>query len=100
MQRQRIEKLSFGYAVYFPAGWEEYPPDLKSSPVETARFDDTADRRHSLIVFRGMPHPGLGAVQALSAPTRRGEPLIRWLPCHAGAGSRAGRCVAGLREAR
>jgi hypothetical protein len=64
MQWQRVEKLSFGYAVHVPAGWGEYPPDLVRNPIETARFADPADRRHGLVVFRGMPHPGLSALEA------------------------------------
>lgn len=60
----RVEKPSFGYAVHVPAGWEEYPPDLARSPLETARFADPADRRHGLVVFRGMPLPGLSALEA------------------------------------
>ena len=64
MQWQRIEKSDFGYAVQVPPGWDEHPPDLENSPLETARFADPADRRHSLVVFRGLPRPGLSAVQA------------------------------------
>lgn len=59
MRWQRIEKRQFGYAVQVPEGWVERPPDLKNSPWETARFVDPADRRHSVIVFRGLPRPGL-----------------------------------------
>lgn len=51
-------------AVHVPAGWEQLPLDLARSPVETARFADPADRRHSLVVFRGMPHPDLSALEA------------------------------------
>lgn len=63
MQWQRIEKPGFGYAVHVPQGWDEHPPDLKNSPLETARFTDPADRRHGLIVFRGMPQSGQTAAQ-------------------------------------
>ncbi len=59
MQWQRITKPTFGYAVHVPQGWDERPPNLKNSPFETARFVDPADRRHSVIVFRGMPRPGV-----------------------------------------
>ncbi|HEX6470851.1 MAG TPA: hypothetical protein VF069_17250 [Streptosporangiaceae bacterium] len=58
MRWQRIEKTEFGYAVHVPEGWQERQPDLKNSPWETARFVDPADRRHSVIVFRGMAMPG------------------------------------------
>jgi hypothetical protein len=61
MQWHRIEKPDFGYAVQIPQGWDERPPNLKNSPFETARFVDPADRRHSVIVFRAMPRPGLTA---------------------------------------
>jgi hypothetical protein len=64
MQWQRVEKLSFGYAVHVPSGWEEHPPDLVRNPTETARFADPADRRHGLVVFRGMPRPGPSALEA------------------------------------
>ena len=60
---QRIEKAAFGYAVQVPEGWVEHPPNLKNSPFETARFIDPADRRHSVTVFRGMPQPGVSALQ-------------------------------------
>lgn len=63
MQWQRIEKPDFGYAVQVPRGWDERPPNLKISPVETARFIDPADRRHSVVVYRGMPRPGLTALK-------------------------------------
>jgi hypothetical protein len=63
MRWQRIEKSDFGYAVQVPEGWQERPPNLKNSPWETARFVDPADRRHSVIVFRGLPHPGLQALE-------------------------------------
>jgi hypothetical protein len=63
MQWQRVEKPEFGYAVHVPQGWDERPPNFKNSPWETARFADPADRRHSLIVFRGMPRPGLAPLQ-------------------------------------
>jgi hypothetical protein len=62
-QWQRVEKPDFGYAVHVPHGWEEYPPNLKNSPIETARFADPRDRRHSVIVFRTMPRPGLSAAE-------------------------------------
>lgn len=64
MQWQRIEKPDFGYAVQVPASWEEHPPDPKSSPLATASFADPANRGHSLVVFRGMPRPGLSALEA------------------------------------
>jgi hypothetical protein len=64
MQWQRIEKPDFGYAVQVPAGWEEQPPDLKNSPLETARFGEPGDRRRGLIVFRGMPGRPFDPVQA------------------------------------
>jgi hypothetical protein len=63
MQWQRVEKPDFGYAAHVPQGWEELPADLTNSPLETARFAHPSDRRHSLIVFRGLPRPGLSAVQ-------------------------------------
>jgi hypothetical protein len=63
VQWQRVEKPDFGYAAQVPHDWEEYPPKLKNSPFETARFADPADRRHSVIVFRGMPRPGLSAAE-------------------------------------
>src|SRR5437764_6559830 len=46
VQWQRIEKTDFGYAISVPAGWTERPPDLKNSPLETARFGEETDRRH------------------------------------------------------
>jgi hypothetical protein len=64
MQWQRIEKPDFGYAVHVPQNWAEHAPDLKNSPLETARFGDPGDRRHCLVVFRGWPMPGRNAVQA------------------------------------
>jgi hypothetical protein len=67
MQWQRIEKSDFGYAVQVPAGWDERAPDLQSSPFETARFADPADRRHSVIVFRGTLPAGAGAAPGSSA---------------------------------
>ena len=63
VQWQRVEKPDFGYAAHVPDDWEEYPPNLKNSPLETARFAGPADRRHSVIVFRGMPRPGLSAAE-------------------------------------
>ena len=60
---QRVEKPDFGYAAHVPPDWEEYPPDLKNSLFEAARFADPADRRHGVIVFRGMPRPGLSAAE-------------------------------------
>jgi hypothetical protein len=45
VQWQRVEKPDFGYAAHVPPDWEEYPPNLKNSPFETARFADPADRR-------------------------------------------------------
>lgn len=63
IQWQRVEKPDFGYAAHVPHDWQEYPPDLKNSPFETARFADPADRRHSVIVFRLMPRPGLSAAE-------------------------------------
>jgi len=63
MQWQRIAKPDFGYAVHVPQGWDERAPDLKNSPFETARFVDPGDRRHSVIVFRGMPRPGATPLQ-------------------------------------
>jgi hypothetical protein len=63
VQWQRIDKPDFGYAIHIPDGWEERPPDLRNSPLETARFVDPADRRHSVIVFRGMPRPGRTAAE-------------------------------------
>jgi hypothetical protein len=60
---QRIEKPDFGYAVQVPDDWDERPPDLKNSPWETARFTQPADRRHSIIVFRGPTRPGRDAAQ-------------------------------------
>jgi hypothetical protein len=62
-QWQRVEKPDFGYAAHVPHGWEEYPPNLKNSPFETARFGDPGDRRHSVIVFRHMPRPGLSPAE-------------------------------------
>jgi hypothetical protein len=62
-QWQRVEKPDFGYAAHVPHGWEEYPPNLKNSPFETARFADPGDRRHSFIVFRAMPRPGMSAAE-------------------------------------
>jgi hypothetical protein len=64
VQWQRIEKPDFGYAVHVPDGWDERPPDLKNSPWETARFTQPADRRHSLIVFRGPTRPGRDAAHS------------------------------------
>ncbi|TVT18560.1 hypothetical protein LWP59_35845 [Amycolatopsis acidiphila] len=58
MQWQRVEKPDFGYAVAVPQGWDERPPNLKNSPWETARFGESGDRRHSLIVFRHPVKPG------------------------------------------
>lgn len=58
MEWQRFEKLEYGYTIDLPARWVEQPPDLKNSPLETARFADPQDRRHSVIVFRSMPIPG------------------------------------------
>jgi hypothetical protein len=52
MPWQRIEKTDFGYAVTVPEGWVEREPDLTNSPLETARYVDPSDRRHSVIVFR------------------------------------------------
>jgi hypothetical protein len=63
VQWQRVEKPDFGYAAHVPHGWEEYPPNLKNSPFETARFADPGDRRHSVIVFRHMPGPDLSAAE-------------------------------------
>jgi hypothetical protein len=58
MQWRRIEKTDFGYAVHVPQAWEERPPNLKNSPWETARFDESADHRRSAVVFRGPTRPG------------------------------------------
>jgi hypothetical protein len=58
MQWQRIEKTDFGYAISVPPGWAEFPPNLKNSPLETARFGDDSDRRHGVTVFRGPVRPG------------------------------------------
>lgn len=58
MQWQRIEKTDFGYAISVPPGWVEFPPNLKNSPLETARFGDDSDRRHGVTVFRGPVRPG------------------------------------------
>jgi hypothetical protein len=49
---RRISKPEYSYAVSVPEGWDERPPNLKNSPWETARFGDSDDRRHSVIVFR------------------------------------------------
>lgn len=70
---QRVEKTEFGYAVSVPDGWVERPPDLANSPLETARFADPADPRHSLVVFRGRPRPGVTALRAAEAT----EPVLR-----------------------
>jgi hypothetical protein len=67
VQWQRVEKPEFGYAVHVPHGWEETLPNLKNSPWETARFREPADRRHSLIVFRGMPRPDWTAMRFAEA---------------------------------
>ncbi|GII30988.1 hypothetical protein [Planotetraspora mira] len=64
MEWQRIEKPEFGYAVHVPEDWDERPPNLKNSPLETARFGQPTDRRHSVIVFRGWPRPGSTAADA------------------------------------
>ncbi len=63
MQWQRIEKTDFGYAISVPAGWAEQPPNLKNSPLETARFGDDSDRRHGVTVFRGPTRPGRTAAE-------------------------------------
>jgi len=76
MQWQRVEKPDFGYAAHVPQDWEELPADLTNSPLETARFAHPRDRRYSVIVFRGLPSPGLSAVRvaerALGALERAG----------------------------
>ncbi len=64
VQWQRIEKPEFGYAVHLPDAWEERPPNTKNSPWETARFIETSDRRHSLIMFRRPALRGRGAADA------------------------------------
>jgi hypothetical protein len=73
MRWQRIEKSDFGYAVQVPAGWDERAPDLENSPLETARFANPADRRHSVIVFRGPLPPGAGAAPGSSAGAAAGQ---------------------------
>lgn len=70
---RRVEKPEFGYAVSVPYGWAERPPDPANSPLETARFADPEDPRHSLIVFRGRPRPGVTALRAAEAT----EPVLR-----------------------
>ncbi len=55
MQWQRIAKPEFSYAIHIPQGWDERPPDLTNSNLETARFVDPTDRRHIVIVFRNFP---------------------------------------------
>jgi len=57
MEWQRFEKPDYGYTIDLPRRWIEQPPDLKNSPLETARFVDPEDRRHSVSVFRSMPAP-------------------------------------------
>ncbi|MEV5573032.1 hypothetical protein AB0L06_23560 [Spirillospora sp. NPDC052269] len=61
---RRVAKPEFGYALQIPDGWDERPPNLRNSPIETARFVDPTDRRHSVIVFRAMPQPGATALDA------------------------------------
>lgn len=78
MEWQRIEKPEYGYAIGLPVGWTEQPPDLRNSPLETARFVDPEDRRHSLIVFRSMPALGTTA-RRLADGTQRVLELKGWL---------------------
>ena len=61
MTWQRIEKSDFGYAIHMPQGWDERQPNLKNSPWETARFVQTTDRRHSVVMFRHPIRPGRSA---------------------------------------
>ncbi|MDN3350993.1 hypothetical protein [Actinomadura sp. DC4] len=69
MKWQRIEKPDFGYAVHVPHDWDERPPNLKNSPWETARFGDQADRRRSVVVFRGPTRPGRTAEELIEQVT-------------------------------
>ncbi len=57
MNWQRVEKTTYGFAIFVPEGWVEREVDLRNSPWETARFVDPADRRHSVIVFRNPVGP-------------------------------------------
>lgn len=55
---ERHDVAESGYAISLPAGWLRRPPDLRSSPAETARFVDPVDRRHGVTVFRHPVRPG------------------------------------------
>lgn len=48
-----------------PGAGVEREPDLRNSAWETARFVEPADRRHSVIVFRGLPGPGRDATHMI-----------------------------------
>lgn len=64
---RRIERADYGYAIYTPEEWDEFPPNLRNSPWETARYGEAADRRRLVIVFRNPQMPGLDAHEVAEA---------------------------------
>lgn len=92
MQWQRIEKTDFGYAISVPPGWTEFPPNLKNSPLETARFGDDSDRRRGVTVFRGPIRPGRGPAEIaeLAQPSLEHAGFVDFVITEAEVGGRAG----------
>ena len=64
---RRIERAEYGYAIHIPESWDEFPPNLRNSPWETARYSETGDRRRGAIVFRNPDMPGRNARQIAEA---------------------------------
>jgi hypothetical protein len=60
---RRIERAEYAYAIHIPERWDEFPPDLRNSPWETARYSEKGDRRRGAIVFRNPDMPGRDARQ-------------------------------------
>ena len=92
VQWQRIEKTDFGYAISVPEGWTERPPDLKNSPLETARFGEETDRRHGVTVFRGPVRPGRTAAEIaeLARPSLEHAGFVDFVVTDAEIGGRPG----------
>ncbi|MCA1693994.1 MAG: hypothetical protein LC749_04250, partial [Actinobacteria bacterium] len=70
---RRIERAEYGYAIQIPEGWDEFPPNLRNSPWEVARYGEKGDRRRGVVVFRNPEKPGFDARDVAEAARERLE---------------------------